>query len=67
MRRALAEICKQLEIRDEGMLDTVASLLRVPTSRSREQARLDPQLRDRAEKIHDALIDHCFEGRQYAQ
>jgi hypothetical protein len=63
-RRALAEICKQLEIPDEGMLDTIAALFRAPVCWPGDQAGLDPELRDRAEKIYDALIVHCVKSRQ---
>ena len=55
-RDALAAICDRLEIPEEGMLDAAALLFRTPSPRQVDDPGLDPELRDRAEELHKALI-----------
>jgi hypothetical protein len=55
-RDALARICAQLEIAEEGMLDSAAELFRQPPPAQRDEIVLDPELRDRAEELHKALL-----------
>lgn len=54
--RALADIYRQLEIRDDAMVDKVAPLLRAPSRQSHDQDAYDPRLLDRAKEIYSALI-----------
>ena len=55
-RRVLADICTQVEIPKEGMLDTVASIFKAPSIPRVDKTELDHELLDRAEKLHKALI-----------
>jgi hypothetical protein len=55
-RRGLTEICAQLEIPEEGILDTVASILKAPSSPRGDKIEFDRKLRGRAEALHEALI-----------
>jgi len=55
--RALAEICAQLEIPEEGMLDAAALLFKAPSPPRGDEAEFDIELRDRAEELHKALIE----------
>jgi len=56
--RALANICAQLEIPEEGMLDTVASIFKTPSSPRGDKTEFDQKLRGRAEELHEALLVH---------
>lgn len=55
-RRALAEICLQLEIPEEGMLDTVASIIKVPPPPRGDKVDCDSRLLSHAEELYKALI-----------
>ncbi len=55
---ALANICAQLEIPEEGMLDTVASIFKTPSSPRADKTEFDQKLRGRAEELHKALIEY---------
>jgi len=55
-RRGLTDICTQLEIPEEGMLDTVASIFKAPSLPRGDKIEFDHKLRGRAEELHEALI-----------
>jgi hypothetical protein len=55
-RHALTEICRQLEIPEEGMLDRVASIFKAPSSSRGDKTTFDNKLRSCAEELHEALI-----------
>jgi hypothetical protein len=57
-RRGLTEICAQLEIPEEGMLNTIASIFKAPSSPRVDKIEFDRKLRGRAEKLHEALIEY---------
>jgi hypothetical protein len=54
--RALANICAQLEIPEEGMLNTVASIFKAPSPPRGDKIEFEQKLRGRAEELHKALI-----------
>lgn len=56
-RRALAEICEKLEIRDEGMVDKASLIFKAPAAKRGDKLKLDIKLRKRAEELYDALIN----------
>jgi hypothetical protein len=55
-RGALANICAQLEIPEEGMLNTVASIFKAPSPPRGDKIEFEQKLRGRAEELHKALI-----------
>jgi hypothetical protein len=55
-RQALGDICAKLEIPDEGMLDTLASIFRAPPSPNIDRTKFDHKLLDHAEQLYEALI-----------
>jgi uncharacterized protein YhhL (DUF1145 family) len=55
-KNMLADICAQLEIPEEGMLDMVAKLFNAPSPVRDEKAYFDFKLLDRAEELHNALF-----------
>lgn len=57
-RRGLTEICAQLEIPEEGMLDTIASIFKAPSSPRGDKIEFDRKLRGRAEELHESLIEY---------
>jgi hypothetical protein len=57
-RHALAHICRKLEIPEEGMLDTAASIFKTPSSPRVDKTKFDHELCDRAEQLHEALITY---------
>jgi hypothetical protein len=61
-RCGLAEICTQLEIPEEGMLDTVASIFKAPSSLRGDKIEFDQKLRGQAEELYEALIE-CKEQK----
>lgn len=56
--RALANICAQLEIPEEGMMDTVASIFKAPSPPRGDKIEFERKLRGRAEELHKALISY---------
>jgi len=54
--RGLTDICTQLEIPEEGMLDTVATIFKAPSLPRVDRTEFDHKLRARAENLHEALI-----------
>lgn len=55
-KNALSKICAQLDISEDGMLNTAASIFKIPSQKYCEKVGTDNQLRKRAEKLHKALI-----------
>jgi hypothetical protein len=55
---SLTDICAQLEIPEEGMLDTVASIFKAPSSPRADKTEFDHKLRGRAEELYEALIGY---------
>jgi Sulfotransferase family len=55
--RALRAVWARLEIPDEGVLPTVAALFKDAPSSGMEDLRVDPALRDQAERVHTVLMD----------
>jgi len=53
---AMASLCERLEIPQDGMLDTVASIFRTPSSHRGNDVKVDKKLLSRAEDLHHALI-----------
>ena len=56
-QHGLAQICAQLEIPEEGMLDTIASIFRAPSSPKGDKIAHDRKLYSRAMEIHEALTE----------
>ncbi|MCD4811292.1 sulfotransferase [bacterium] len=54
--RALTDICAQLEIPDEAMLDKAASIFKTPSSPRGDKIEFDHKLRVRAEELYGDLI-----------
>ena len=54
--RGLMALCEQLEIQTESMVDIVASIFKVPSSRRGDNIEFDKKLRGRAEELHEALM-----------
>lgn len=55
-RHALADICMKLEIPEEGMLDTAASIFNTPSSPRVDKTKFDHELLGRAEELHETLF-----------
>lgn len=55
----LRDICAQLEIPEEGLLDTVASIFKAPPPPRAESTAFESGLRARAEKLHADLTAAC--------
>jgi Sulfotransferase family len=55
-KRRLTDLCTQLEIPGEGMLDTVATIFKAPSLPRVDRTEFDHKLRARAEKLHEAVI-----------
>ena len=54
---ALKEICRRLEIPEDGMLDEAASIFREPPAKRIEHTALNTPLRDRAERLYASLVN----------
>lgn len=55
-RNGLAEICKQFEIKEEGMVDTLSSIFKTPSLSKGGKLQFDHKLLSRAEELHETLI-----------
>lgn len=55
---ALTDICARLEIPEEGMLGTVASIFKTPSLPRADKTKFDQKLRGLAEELHKALIEY---------
>jgi hypothetical protein len=56
-RHALGDICTQFEIPEEGMLDMIASIFKMPSPMRVDKNDLGHRLRGRAEELYEALIE----------
>jgi hypothetical protein len=56
-RRGLTKICAQLEIPEEGILDTVASIFKAPSSPKCDKTEFDNKLLEQAEELFKALTE----------
>jgi hypothetical protein len=56
-RHGLSEICAKLELPEEGMLDTAASIFRMASAQRRDKIEFDHKLRSRAKELHKVLIE----------
>lgn len=55
-RSGLSEICEQLGVDTEGMLDSIAALFHHPPHAQANHDRVDPVLRENAKELHHALL-----------
>jgi hypothetical protein len=55
--RAVEAICARLEVDDEGLLTSVASMFRREQAAAHSDVEVDPGLRDRAAQVYAALMD----------
>ncbi len=54
-RKAVADLCAQLDVAEEAMLETAAGLFKAPSAQQTDEAAIEPALRRRAEALHRAL------------
>ena len=58
--RVLFDICRMLEIPEEGMLEKAAGLFHAPPPPKGNKSEIEPELRDRAEEVYKALLRVAF-------